>query len=67
MTLRKAAVGEVISYPATYDIDFINDEGDIDETQFDVNNLKELEECWRDFCKDNGFKQNSITSITRLM
>lgn len=49
---------------------FIN--GKEDETQFDVKphnfdygagKCPELEELWRDFCKENGFKQNSVTEI----
>ena len=52
---------------------FINshDERD-DETQFDIKpsnfdyaqgKCQELEELWKDFCKENGLKQNSVTEI----
>lgn len=43
-----------------------------DETQFDIKPCKfdygvgkcrELEELWKDFCKENGFKQNSVIKI----
>lgn len=43
-----------------------------DETQFDIKphnfdygagKCSELEELWKDFCKENGFKQNSVTEI----
>ena len=43
-----------------------------DETQFDIKpsnfdygagKCEELEELWRDFCKENGFKQNSIKKV----
>ena len=38
---------------------------DGDETQFDAYNLKELEELWKDFCKENGFKENSVDYVER--
>lgn len=43
-----------------------------DETQFDIKPCKfdygvgkcrELEELWKDFCKENGFRQNSVLKI----
>ena len=41
----------------TYRIGFINTDGQEDET--------ELEELYRDFCKDNGFRQNTVTYVER--
>ena len=54
-------------------IEFHNSDGEHDCTQFDVrsSNLdyingkcKELEELWKDFCRENGFHQNSIIQIS---
>ncbi len=56
-----------------FNIDFINSDGLCDQTQLDVypyqydyiqGRCKELQELWKDFCKDNGFKQNSITGMS---
>jgi len=53
-------------------VKFVNSDGDEDETQFDVKpynfdygigKCEELEELWRDFCKENGFKQNSVLGV----
>lgn len=48
----------------TYDIDFINPDGETDETQFDAENIEELDQLFTDFCKENGFKRNTVVSIT---
>lgn len=48
MTLREASKGVVKSGGGTYNIGFNGG----DETQFDAQNLKELQECWSEFCKD---------------
>ena len=51
---------------------FMNNDNKEDETQFDIKphnfdygagRCKELEELWKDFCKENRFKQNSVTEI----
>ena len=51
---------------------FINSDNREDETQFDIRpaNLDyatgkcpELVELWKEFCKENGFKQNSVQRI----
>jgi hypothetical protein len=56
-------------------INFKNNDGQSDQTQFDVypyqfdhvqRRCEELYELWKDFCKENGFKQNSITSISLI-
>ena len=51
--------------PGTYDIGFIDDVGRDDETEFDVKDLDELVECWEDFCKENGFRYDSVTYVER--
>ena len=45
--------------PGTYDIGFINDEGNPDETQFDAENADELAQLWVDFCEDEGIDPDS--------
>lgn len=56
-----------------FNIDFINSDGQSDQTQLDVypyqfdyiqRKCNELQELWKSFCYDNGFKQNSITGIS---
>lgn len=54
---------------AMFDIDFINNEGETDETQFTVSGSQkqmanELDELFREFCRENGFANNQVTSIT---
>ena len=51
MTIREASKGVVTSGRGTYNIGF----NDGDETQFDVQNLEELQECWSEFCKEWKF------------
>lgn len=46
----------------TYNIGF----NDGDETQFDVHDLKELWECWKGFCAENGFQTDSIDYVEFL-
>lgn len=47
-----------------YNIGFINSDGMEDETQFEsVKTLKELSDLFRDFCKENGFKTNTVTFV----
>lgn len=55
-SLREAAKGVVTTGGGVYNIGF----NDRDETQFDAYNIKELEELWKDFCKENDFKENSV-------
>lgn len=56
-----------------FNIDFINTDGEHDQTQLDVHpyqfdyiqrKCKELSSLWKDFCKENGFMQNSITGLS---
>lgn len=60
----KECIGKLKRY-TTYDIGFINDKGMEDETEFDLekNPEKELEECWNEFCKENGFNVNSVLYV----
>ena len=53
-------------------VEFINSDGVADETQFDIathrldhviGKCDELVDLWKEFCKENGFRQNSITRI----
>lgn len=49
----------------SYRIGFINSDGREDETELDVCNLAELEEVYQDFCKENGFRQNTVIYVKR--
>ena len=49
----------------TYRIGFINTDGQEDETEFDAYNIAELEELYRVFCKENGFRQNTVIYVER--
>lgn len=57
-----------LEYPHwAIDVSFVNAEGLIEEMQFEVKNLSNIEELnklWKGFCKENGFSHNSITGIT---
>ena len=47
------------------DIGFVNSDGKDDETQFDIKayDVDELDNLFADFCKENGFKKNTVYSI----
>lgn len=54
-------------------VQFTNSNDAEDETQFDVKPYKfdygigkcpELAELWKEFCKENGFRQNSVLGIS---
>ncbi len=62
MTLAKAATGVVTSGGGVYNIGF----NDGDETQFDAQNLKDLQECWEGFCKDEKIQQNCVDYVERV-
>lgn len=62
MTLAKAATGVVTSGGGVYNIGF----NDGDETQFDAQNLKDLQECWDGFCKDEKIPQNCVDYVERV-
>lgn len=64
MTIREAAKGVFLrpsSGKGSYNVGFNGG----DETQFDVKNLSELEECWKGFCKDEGCAENSVDYVER--
>ena len=65
MTIREAGKGIVTTGGGTYRIGFINMDGQEDETELDAYNMTELEELYRDFCKENGFRQNTVTYMER--
>ena len=66
MTVSKAAKGIFTRFHRTYNVGFINSDGAEDETQFDdVKSMKELGELFFQFCKENGFRKNSVTYIER--
>ena len=65
MTIREAGKGIVTTGGGTYRIGFINTDGQEDETELDGYNMMELEELYRDFCKENGFRQNTVTYVER--
>ena len=65
MTIREAGKEIVTTGGGTYRIGFINSDGREDETELDVCNLAELEEVYQDFCKENGFRQNTVIYVER--
>ena len=55
------------------DVHFVNNDGDEDEAEFDIKpsnfdygwgKCDKLVKLWKEFCKDNGFRQNSVQSIS---
>ena len=54
-----------ICWAMNVNIGFSN-EGQDDETQFSIEayDVDELNNLFADFCKENGFKQNTVTYIT---
>ena len=67
MTIREVGKGIVTNRKriCSYRIGFINSDGKEDETELDVCNLAELEEVYQDFCKENGFRQNTVIYVER--
>ncbi|MDF2841584.1 MAG: hypothetical protein K0R00_10 [Herbinix sp.] len=47
-----------------FNISFINSDGDNDETQFEAQNIDELDALYTEFCKENGFKTDTVYGIT---
>ena len=62
MTIREASKGVVTSGRETYNIGF----NDGDETQFDVQNLEELQECWSEFCKEEKVDPGCVGYVERV-
>lgn len=57
------------SKPCRYmnvDINFLNNSKLEDETQFSIRayDIDDLAELFEAFCKENGFKKNTVTSVT---
>lgn len=65
MTIKEAGKGIVTTGGGTYRIGFINTDGQEDETELDAYNMTELDELYRDFCRENGFRQNTVTYVER--
>ena len=65
MTISEAGKGIVTAGGGTYRIGFINTDGQDDETEFDAYNMADLETLFRDFCKENGFRQNTVIYVER--
>lgn len=64
----KIEVDKIRKYQ-TVDISFINSDGKEDETEFDVtgintkSGIEELSILFDDFCRENGFQTNTVTSV----
>lgn len=70
--IRRNGVNYEIGYIRQYlsvDVCFIGEDGREDETQFDVsasNMEAELDELFKDFCRDEHIKRNTVTGIVIL-
>ena len=62
MDIRTAAVGVVTSKEKTYNIGFNGN----DETQFDVNDIEELELCWKEFCREMDLPEDIVEYVERV-
>lgn len=51
----------------TYNIQFVNDLGKDDETQFDAHDYVELMRLFKDFCEENSFDPNKLTCIDKVI
>ncbi|MDE6388931.1 MAG: hypothetical protein K2L82_14115 [Lachnospiraceae bacterium] len=66
MTVRRAAAGIYTRQHGTYNIGFVNNEGGEDETQFEnVKSIRELQELFSGFCKENNFPENTVLYVER--
>ena len=65
MTLEQAGKGVVTAGGGTYRIGFINSDGFEDETELDAFNMEELKMLYRDFCRENEFRQNTVLYVER--
>lgn len=47
-------------------VSFVNSDGRDDETQFDIRayDVSELSALFKDFCKENGFKDDTVTRVS---
>lgn len=54
---------------AIYNIQFVNSDGELDETQFTLDSessesaLEELIQLFGDFCKENGFREDEVVEV----
>ena len=62
MTIREAGKSVVTAGGGLYNIGFNNG----DETQFTAFDMRDLEELWKCFCNENGFRKNSIDYVERV-
>ena len=65
MTIEQAGKEVVTAGGGTYRIGFINSDGFEDETESDAFNMEELKMLYRDFCRENGFRQNTVLYVER--
>lgn len=65
MDVREAAqeYGDILC--GTYDIGFVNADGMEDETEFTVDDLPDLENCFSTFCKENKVDENNVLYVSR--
>lgn len=66
MNIREAAQEYGDIPRGTYDIGFINSDGMNDETEFFVDDLEDLVALFDEFCRENGFTEDSVTHIERV-
>ena len=66
MNIREAAQEYGDIPRGTYDIGFINSDGMNDETEFFVDDLEDLVSLFGEFCRENGFTEDSVTHIERV-
>ena len=66
---RQEEYEKPISKPDFISVLAINTDGTLividDETQFTAFNMAELEQLWREFCKENSFAKNSVDYVER--
>lgn len=61
MTLREAA-GTLRKNRGVYNIGF----NENDETQFTAYGIRDLEECWEVFCKDEGIEKDCVDYVEEV-
>ena len=66
MNIREAAQEYGDISRGIYNIGFINSDGMNDETEFFVDDLEDLVALFGEFCRENGFTEDSVTYIGRV-
>ena len=66
MTLREAGKGIVTTGGGTYSIGHYDEDGFEAETEMTAYNMAELNSLYREFCKDNGMRQNTVRYVSRV-